>query len=60
MDSPVEQEANPAISREGWSHATDVLGTPGNSGDAGVLYIFAAKESFVVLSMKIDNTLIII
>ena len=37
IDSPVEQGATPAISCEGLSHATIVLGTPGNSCDAEVL-----------------------
>ena len=37
VDSPGEQEAAPATSLEGLFHDTVVLGTPGKSGDAGVL-----------------------
>ena len=37
VDSPGEQEATQAISREGLFHTTIVLGPPGNSRDAGVI-----------------------
>ena len=37
FNSPGEQETTSAISREGWSHAADVLTTPDTSSDAKVL-----------------------